>query len=60
MARLVAAGGTNREIAAKLFLSPKTVASHVGHILAKLGAARRIEIAACVAALLVAPGPPER
>jgi DNA-binding CsgD family transcriptional regulator len=30
---LVAAGRTNREIAAALFLSPKTVAAHVEHIL---------------------------
>jgi DNA-binding CsgD family transcriptional regulator len=60
VARLVAAGGTNREIAAKLFLSPKTVAAHVEHILTKLGAGRRTEIAAWVAALPLAPGPPER
>jgi DNA-binding CsgD family transcriptional regulator/tetratricopeptide (TPR) repeat protein len=60
VARLVAAGGTNREIAARLFLSPKTVAAHVEHILTKLGAARRTEIAAWVAALPAPPGPPER
>ena len=46
VATLVSAGLTNREIAAELFLSPKTVSSHVEHILAKLGAARRAEIAA--------------
>ena len=40
-----------REIAAALFLSPKTVAAHVEHILTKLGAGRRAEIAAWVAAL---------
>jgi ATP/maltotriose-dependent transcriptional regulator MalT len=51
VARLVAAGHTNREIAAKLFLSPKTVAAHVEHILTKLGAARRAEIAAWAAAV---------
>ena len=51
VARLVAAGQTNREIAAALFLSPKTVAAHVEHILTKLGAGRRAEIAAWVAAL---------
>jgi DNA-binding CsgD family transcriptional regulator len=60
VARLVAAGGTNREIAARLFLSPKTVAAHVEHILTKLGAARRTEIAAWVAARPAGPGPPER
>jgi DNA-binding NarL/FixJ family response regulator len=34
--RLVASGRTNRAIAAELFLSEKTVARHVGNILAKL------------------------
>ena len=59
VARLVATGGTNREIATRLFLSPKTVAAHVEHILTKLGAARRTEIAAWVGALPAAPAPPE-
>jgi DNA-binding NarL/FixJ family response regulator len=47
----VAAGHTNREIATKLFLSPKTVAAHVEHILTKLGAARPAEIAVWAAAV---------
>ena len=46
VARLVADGFTNAEIAAELALSPKTVSAHVEHILAKLGVARRTEIAA--------------
>lgn len=46
VATLVASGLTNREIAAKLVLAPKTVSAHVEHILAKLRAARRAEIAA--------------
>ena len=46
VARLVAAGSTNRDIAAALTIAPKTVGSHIEHILAKLGAARRTEIAA--------------
>ncbi|MDR6972309.1 LuxR C-terminal-related transcriptional regulator [Leifsonia shinshuensis] len=46
VARLVAAGATNREIGESLHIAPKTVATHVEHILAKLGAARRTEIAA--------------
>jgi DNA-binding CsgD family transcriptional regulator len=46
VARLVAAGATNREIAASLTISPKTASAHIEHILAKLGAARRTEIAA--------------
>jgi DNA-binding CsgD family transcriptional regulator len=44
--RLVAAGCSNREIAAELFISPKTASVHVSNILAKLGAASRGEAAA--------------
>ena len=46
VARQIAAGMTNAEIATELFVSPKTVSAHVEHILAKLGANRRAEIAA--------------
>ena len=46
MARLIARGMTNAEIAAELDIAPKTVAAHVEHSLAKLGASRRTEIAA--------------
>jgi DNA-binding CsgD family transcriptional regulator/tetratricopeptide (TPR) repeat protein len=49
VARLVAAGHTNREIAGELEIAPKTVGAHVEHILDKLGASRRAEIAAWVA-----------
>ena len=41
--RLVALGRTNREIAAELFLSPRTVDMHVRSILAKLGVRSRVE-----------------
>jgi DNA-binding CsgD family transcriptional regulator len=51
VARLIADGRTNRDIAAELAITPKTAASHVEHILAKLGADRRTEIAAWVASL---------
>ena len=44
--RLVAAGRSNREIAAELFISAKTASVHVSNILAKLGAASRTEAAA--------------
>jgi DNA-binding CsgD family transcriptional regulator/tetratricopeptide (TPR) repeat protein len=43
--RLVAAGQSNREIAAALVISPKTASVHVSNILAKLGAATRTEAA---------------
>ncbi len=49
VARLVASGATNREIAGALHIAPKTVAAHVEHILTKLGASRRAEIAAWAA-----------
>jgi DNA-binding CsgD family transcriptional regulator len=39
--RLVVAGQTDREIAETLFLSPRTVNTHVAHILAKLDVATR-------------------
>ena len=51
MLRLVAAGRSNREIAAELFISPKTASVHVSNILAKLGAASRGEAAAKAHAL---------
>jgi DNA-binding CsgD family transcriptional regulator len=44
--RLLAAGRSNREIAAELFIAPKTASVHVSNILAKLGAASRTEAAA--------------
>ena len=44
--RSLASGRTNREIAADLFISDKTVSVHVSNILAKLGAASRTEAAA--------------
>jgi DNA-binding CsgD family transcriptional regulator len=46
VAQLVAAGLTNRQIAGRLVVAPKTVSAHITHILGKLGAARRAEIAA--------------
>jgi DNA-binding NarL/FixJ family response regulator len=45
VARLVSGGATNREIAATLFLSPKTVERHVSNSLRKLGARNRAELA---------------
>ncbi|MBI4884154.1 MAG: AAA family ATPase [Actinobacteria bacterium] len=36
---------TNREIAAQLYLSPKTVEKHVAALASKLGAANRVELA---------------
>jgi DNA-binding CsgD family transcriptional regulator/tetratricopeptide (TPR) repeat protein len=43
---LVAAGRSNGQIAAALFISPKTASVHVSNILAKLGVSGRVEAAA--------------
>ena len=42
---LIAEGLSNRQIAAKLYISPSTAGVHVSHILTKLGAANRTEAA---------------
>lgn len=43
---LITEGLTNRQIAGRLYLSEKTVKNYVSHLLAKLGMARRTEVAA--------------
>ena len=43
---LLADGRRNDQIAALLFMSPKTASVHVSHIIAKLGVANRTEAAA--------------
>ena len=43
--RLAATGFTNREIAAQLFLSPKTVSHHLYRAFPKLGVTTRTELA---------------
>lgn len=45
IAGMVAEGMSNRQIAEQLVLSPRTVGTHVSHILAKLGVRSRIDIA---------------
>ena len=49
IARLIAEGMTNKQIAARLFISDRTVATHVGHILNKLGFNSRAEVAGWMA-----------
>ena len=45
VAVLVAEGRTNREVAAALFITERTVASHLSHVYAKLGVRSRTELA---------------
>ncbi len=45
VARIAAEGATNREIAQALFVSKKTVETHLGHIYRKLDVSSRAEIA---------------
>jgi two-component system, NarL family, response regulator DevR len=57
---LIAAGLTNREIAAAIFLSDKTVKNYVSSILAKLGLERRAQVPAYVASHDPQPPAPRR
>ncbi len=54
VARLIADGMTNRQIAARLFISEATVASHVRHIMDKLGFNSRSQIAVWVGSAALA------
>jgi DNA-binding CsgD family transcriptional regulator/tetratricopeptide (TPR) repeat protein len=49
VARLVAAGKTNRQIAAELFVSEKTVETHLSHAFVKLGVSSRAALASVLA-----------
>jgi DNA-binding NarL/FixJ family response regulator len=50
MAQAAAAGKTNRQIAAELYISVKTVEFHLAQILARLDVDSRTEIARALAA----------
>ena len=45
VARLVASGLSNREVAAQLYVSAKAIEYHLGHIYAKLGVTSRRHLA---------------
>jgi DNA-binding CsgD family transcriptional regulator len=57
VARLIRLGHTNAEIAESLGIAPRTASSHVEHILSKLGASRRAEIAAWASHVDRSPAP---
>ena len=50
MARLLARGCSNKQIAARLVISRRTAEGHVEHILTKLGFTSRAQVAAWIAA----------
>ena len=53
IARLVARGATNREVATTLTISVRTAESHLDHVLSKLGLRNRTELGAWVRENLV-------
>jgi DNA-binding CsgD family transcriptional regulator len=60
VAELVAQGWTNREIAERLFISPRTVESHLDRVKSKLGLSRRPHIVAwALRQRLAANAPPD-
>jgi DNA-binding NarL/FixJ family response regulator len=52
----VASGLTNREVAAQLFISPKTVEANLSKIYSKYGVRSRTELAARMAERVELPG----
>jgi predicted ATPase/DNA-binding CsgD family transcriptional regulator len=57
VAGLIARGMTNRQIAARLFIAERTVDTHVGRIIAKLGCTNRAQVTALVVTSSLAKGP---
>lgn len=55
IAQLVAEGHSNRQIAAHLWISPKTLETHLGHTYTKLGLRSRAELRGWVAARQAPP-----
>jgi DNA-binding NarL/FixJ family response regulator len=60
VASLVAEGLTNREIAARLVLSVRTVAAHIDRVLGKLGLHSRTQLAVRLGPLISVEPPTNR
>jgi DNA-binding CsgD family transcriptional regulator len=58
VAELAAAGSTNREVAAALFLSPKTIEANLSRVYRKLGIRSRAELGTWMAERRAEGGPP--
>jgi DNA-binding CsgD family transcriptional regulator len=56
VARAVVRGATNKQVATELFLSPKTIEFHLGHVYRKLGIHSRTQLAALAAEGRLEPG----
>src|SRR5262249_59182902 len=57
VALVVARGATNKEAAAQLYLSPKTIEKHLGSVYTKLGLRSRTQLARVLAGGAEATGP---
>ena len=56
IAGLVAAGRSNRQIATELYLSERTVESHISHVFSKLEVGSRVDVAIWYASRSAAQG----